>query len=387
MRTMNRIQLAQLRDIAIEYLPAAQQYREEVKARPTEDRESQGYARALWRIADETIARHEATGEELSAAYVLLGITDYELYDPATLPALNKMERARNPAHNDMSDKDMRDAMLQGIANTVKTLANVTGRDIPMADPVAYFVDPATPAMPAMEQIELSLADVVRINEAAPLMGCTVESLLRQAANDERLLYVALKPHTEKLSAIRSHPNPRTGQTTRNHISFVAMMSRDAVSLATIGSADISQYQASFGGALDWHYWMLDKPQTVGVDMVFVPRSQLPADAPAAKGEAETATSPSGNGWLTQAPAETPSTTDANKPPRARVGEQIQQEDEILRIIRDELKIDPLKLPANLPGKRGIKADVRDKLEWEGTIFEKAWERVTTEKGLAKYHK
>ncbi len=139
---MNRIQLAKLRDIAIEYLPAAQQYREEVKARPTEDRESQGYAWALWRIADETIARHEATGEELAAAGVLLGITSYELYDPSDIASAS-LYKARGV---DTDPKKMRAAMQQGIMNAAETLANVTGRDIPLVDPLVYFVDPVTPA-------------------------------------------------------------------------------------------------------------------------------------------------------------------------------------------------------------------------------------------------
>lgn len=290
---MNEIQLAQWRDAAIEYLPEAQQYREQAKSLPLdEDRDAKHYAEGLRRIADKIISRNEATAPERAAAYLLLALTDWETYDPATLPALNKMERARNPARNDMSDKDMRDAMLPGIENAVKTLAKVTGRDIPLDDPVAYFVDPAIAAMPAMEKIELSLADVVRISEAAPLMGCTVESLLRQAANDERLLYVALKSHTQTLAAVPSHTNPKQGTRTANGIMFVAMMSRDAVSLATIGSAEISQYQASLGGALARHYWMLDVPQTVGVDMVYVPRSQLPADAPAGEVEAEPVATP-----------------------------------------------------------------------------------------------
>lgn len=133
---MNRLQLAQLRDIAIEHLPAAQQYREEVKARPTEERESQSYAWALWRIADETLARHESSSAELAAAQLLLGLTSWETYDPS-LPRLRD---------TDPSPEDARTAMRQGIANAVKTLANVTGRDIPMDDPVVYFVDPAMPA-------------------------------------------------------------------------------------------------------------------------------------------------------------------------------------------------------------------------------------------------
>lgn len=141
---MNEIQLAQWRDIAIKYLPAAQKFREEVKARPTEDRESQSYAMGLWNIADKTIARHEATAAERVAAMVLQALSEWETYDPATLPALNKMERARNPAHNDMSDKDMRCYLMQGILNAIQTLKNVTGCAISLDDPLVYFVEPAT---------------------------------------------------------------------------------------------------------------------------------------------------------------------------------------------------------------------------------------------------
>lgn len=134
------------------------------------------------------------------------------------------------------------------------------------------------------EQVELSLTDVVRINEAAEVMGCTVEYLLREAGNDEHLLYVALKPHSAKLCAIPSHTNPQNGSYTTKSHKIVIMAQHYAESLAIAGSAEIAQYQAGFikGGILDWHYWMLDVPQTVNVDMVFVPRSQLP-DTPAAK--------------------------------------------------------------------------------------------------------
>lgn len=55
---------------------------------------------------------------------------------------------------------------------------------------------------------------------------------------------------------------------------------------------------------------------------------------------------------------------------------QIIQEDEILRIIKAELKLNPLTLPANKRGKSGIKAKVRNKLKWEGSRFNKAWERL-----------
>lgn len=152
------------------------------------------------------------------------------------------------------------------------------------------------------EQVELSLTDVVRINEAAEVMGCTVEYLLREAGNDEHLLYVALKPHSAKLCAIRSHTNPQNGSYTTKSHKIVVMAQHYAESLAIAGSAEIAQYQAGFikGGILDWHYWMLDVPQTVNVDMVFVPRSQLP-DAPAAKGKAAQGTNPNGERWEEQA--------------------------------------------------------------------------------------
>lgn len=134
---MNRIQLAQLRDVAIEYLPEAQQYREQAKLLPVdEDRDAKPYAEGLWRIADKIIARNEATAEVLAAAQLLLGVTGWECYDPSS-PRL----RDADPA-----PEDMRDAILPGIANAVKTLANVTGRDIPMIDPVAYFDTPTMPA-------------------------------------------------------------------------------------------------------------------------------------------------------------------------------------------------------------------------------------------------
>lgn len=61
---------------------------------------------------------------------------------------------------------------------------------------------------------------------------------------------------------------------------------------------------------------------------------------------------------------------------------QIQQEDEILKIIKDNLKLNPLELPKNKQGKAGIKAEVRLLLNWNGTIFGKAWERLLQKKLL-----
>jgi hypothetical protein len=61
---------------------------------------------------------------------------------------------------------------------------------------------------------------------------------------------------------------------------------------------------------------------------------------------------------------------------------QKRQEYEVLRIIRDELKLDPLNLPYRKPGKRGSKAEVRAHLKIPGELFqsdgtfESAWERL-----------
>jgi hypothetical protein len=61
---------------------------------------------------------------------------------------------------------------------------------------------------------------------------------------------------------------------------------------------------------------------------------------------------------------------------------QKRQEYEVLRIIRDELKLDPLNLPYRKPGKSGSKAEVRAHLKIPGELFqsdgtfEGAWERL-----------
>ena len=61
----------------------------------------------------------------------------------------------------------------------------------------------------------------------------------------------------------------------------------------------------------------------------------------------------------------------SNKP----IPAQINQEQEILRVIK-ELGFSPTKLPANTPGKPGVKAAVRAKLTFPHKVFNKAWERL-----------
>ncbi|MDI1229859.1 MAG: hypothetical protein PSU93_01770 [Methylobacter sp.] len=286
---MNGFQLAHLRDYAIEYLPEAQKVREHQNTLPldyysTEEGEfvdSKPYARLMYDVANKVIERKcSSTATEIAAACLLFALIDWELYEPYMF----KLYNARNP---DLTPENMPDALLPSIANAVATLNNVTGRDVPFVSPLVPFIDSVSDAgaiaKQEAEKTTLSLNDAVRIDEAAKSMKCTVESLLREAANSERLLYVALKPHSSKLVAIPSHPNPRQGEDTTKSHSIVAMLPNYAESIAIAGSADIKQYQASFeeGGLLDWHYWMLDEPQTVGVDMVFVSRAHLTPVVPA----------------------------------------------------------------------------------------------------------
>ena len=51
------------------------------------------------------------------------------------------------------------------------------------------------------------------------------------------------------------------------------------------------------------------------------------------------------------------------------------QEEEILRVIR-ELNHEPQALPERPHGKRGVKAETRDKLQFTERVFNKAWERL-----------
>jgi hypothetical protein len=74
------------------------------------------------------------------------------------------------------------------------------------------------------------------------------------------------------------------------------------------------------------------------------------------------------------------------------VGLQVQQEHEILRIIKDELGFDPFNLPALEKGKAGVKSAVRKKLNIRSRLFKsmdvfnKAWQRML-DNGLISYQK
>ena len=59
------------------------------------------------------------------------------------------------------------------------------------------------------------------------------------------------------------------------------------------------------------------------------------------------------------------------------------QEQEILRVI-GELGHGPKALPKDIPGKAGVKAEVRKRLNLSALVFNKAWERLSTCEEIAK---
>ena len=72
----------------------------------------------------------------------------------------------------------------------------------------------------------------------------------------------------------------------------------------------------------------------------------------------------------------------ADKSPSARPPSQQRfQEEAILRVIRD-LGLDPLALPSNERGKPGVKTDVRAKLGFSSAVFNKAWERLRSQRDI-----
>ncbi|WP_232833518.1 hypothetical protein [Paraburkholderia kururiensis] len=98
-----------------------------------------------------------------------------------------------------------------------------------------------------------------------------------------------------------------------------------------------------------------------------------PLEAPA---NAPVETAPVGTG------AEDSQSSEPSATPRP-LQQQVFQEQEILRVLA-EFGHDPLNLPKSPAGQPGVKAEVRKKLNWQGsTTFDKAWERLRRNKELA----
>lgn len=160
---MNRIELEQLRGFAIEHLPAAQKLRENMKACPAEDRESQLYEMRLYNIADDIIVRKESTAAELAAASLLMKLVAWEIYDPVMLPAMNKINIARG--NSDLGD--MPNALLPGIAEAAKLLAKLTSQKIPFDLKPAYA--PVPERIPVSKQQETEILSWLTSNNHNPL--------------------------------------------------------------------------------------------------------------------------------------------------------------------------------------------------------------------------
>ncbi|KQN73064.1 hypothetical protein ASF04_07995 [Duganella sp. Leaf61] len=128
-------------------------------------------------------------------------------------------------------------------------------------------------------QVELDFLEMVEIDQAANIMRTTVKALLKEAANRQRLLYVALAAHEATLVAIPSHHAPLHAKRSPSGTIFVALYAPYCVELALRGSVEVKMWHASTEdeGPFAWHYWHLDKPQTVELDMVFVPERDVVA--------------------------------------------------------------------------------------------------------------
>ncbi len=118
--------------------------------------------------------------------------------------------------------------------------------------------------------------DLISISEYANRKGY-VKDLLMKATKRELLLYVALRPHSSTLVAIAGHENPHQGSYQTKGVIYVPLLPHYANLIAEFGEAVIEQYEASEEGRapLDYHYWRLEDPQTVGIDNVKIDKSLL----------------------------------------------------------------------------------------------------------------
>ncbi len=126
---MNRIQLAQLRDIAIEYLPEAQKASDNFKQWAKVKRlGSRDYALRLYQAASCSLGDASLPAVEIAAANLMQALALWETYDPNDVP------------QDDLTPDEIRKYCMEKIKETANTLAEVTGRD------VAHLIPADTPA-------------------------------------------------------------------------------------------------------------------------------------------------------------------------------------------------------------------------------------------------
>ncbi len=262
---MDRTLLARFRGYAIDHIPAAQIIREKERVKEKKDNDTSAdakqYAQKLWDSANANISQCQNSEIELVAIALLLDITSWELYEPS--PFLDKLAEV----HSGDDGKITREYLESNIYIGVESLNKVTKKNISIISSLVDFKNDFVAT--------IAFNDAVRIADAAKKMGCTVEQLIKEAANSEKILYVALKPHSSKLIAIPSHEEPRTATHTTKCVEIVAMLPSYAELLAVLGSVEIAKYQAGNEPPLDWHYWVLDVPQTINNDLVFIPHSEV----------------------------------------------------------------------------------------------------------------
>ena len=113
---MDKIHLAYLRDIAIEYLPAAQKNREQAKKYWVS---SETYGHILYATAMYTSTAPTSTAVELAAAQLLTALETWGGYDP------------NSPELREFDPQDLRNIAMRLIADAVTALSDVTGMEIP----------------------------------------------------------------------------------------------------------------------------------------------------------------------------------------------------------------------------------------------------------------
>lgn len=86
---------------------------------------------------------------------------------------------------------------------------------------------------------------------------------------------------------------------------------------------------------------------------------------------------------LVESNGETPESNERPSSAAKPLPAQRFQEQEILRVIK-ELGYDPKGLPKDSPGRNGVKAEVRARLNFTTLVFNKAWERLSSARDICK---
>lgn len=166
---MNRIQLAQLRDVAIEHLPAAQEKRAMLKKHWASETT---YSNSLYLTAVMTLGQAGATAAEIAAAQLLEALGMWVGYDP------------NSPELKEFDPKDLRELAIRNIGDAVSTLGKVTGRDMahlmPSDAPAAKVKTNTSPSGDDHDEILAELFDFVPVEALAKMFPTDNEATTAQ---------------------------------------------------------------------------------------------------------------------------------------------------------------------------------------------------------------